>query len=100
MFMGFSSVGRAPALQAGGREFESLNLHWIRIRVILEEFVTSTLTTTHRKWEQNEVERQRFVRLDKNDKHYSYYNQDIQWSDDTFPNGNRRKGRGHHGTKL
>ena len=24
---GFSSVGRAPALQAGGREFESLNLH-------------------------------------------------------------------------
>ena len=24
---GFSSVGRAPALQAGGREFESRNLH-------------------------------------------------------------------------
>ena len=24
---GLSSVGRAPALQAGGREFESLSLH-------------------------------------------------------------------------
>ena len=26
-FWGLSSVGRAPALQAGGREFESLSLH-------------------------------------------------------------------------
>ena len=26
-FWGRSSVGRAPALQAGGREFESLRLH-------------------------------------------------------------------------
>ena len=26
---GCSSVGRAPALQAGGREFESLHLHWM-----------------------------------------------------------------------
>ena len=25
---GCSSVGRAPALQAGGQEFESLHLHW------------------------------------------------------------------------
>ena len=25
---GRSSVGRAPALQAGGQEFESLRLHW------------------------------------------------------------------------
>ena len=25
---GYSSVGRAPALQAGGREFESLYLHY------------------------------------------------------------------------
>ena len=24
---GYSSVGRAPALQAGGQEFESLHLH-------------------------------------------------------------------------
>ena len=24
---GFSSAGRAPALHAGGQEFESLNLH-------------------------------------------------------------------------
>ena len=28
---GRSSVGRAPALQAGGQEFESLRLHWIRL---------------------------------------------------------------------
>ena len=27
---GFSSVGRAPALQAGGQEFESLNLHHLK----------------------------------------------------------------------
>ena len=27
---GCSSVGRAPALQAGGQEFESLHLHWTR----------------------------------------------------------------------
>ena len=27
---GRSSVGRAPALQAGGQEFESLRLHFIR----------------------------------------------------------------------
>ena len=27
MIWGCSSVGRAPALQAGGREFESLRLH-------------------------------------------------------------------------
>ena len=26
---GCSSVGRAPALQAGGQEFESLRLHWM-----------------------------------------------------------------------
>jgi hypothetical protein len=25
---GFSSVGRAPALQAGCQRFESANLHW------------------------------------------------------------------------
>ena len=27
---GYSSVGRAPALQAGGQEFESLYLHWFK----------------------------------------------------------------------
>ena len=27
---GCSSVGRAPALQAGGQGFESLHLHWVR----------------------------------------------------------------------
>ena len=27
---GYSSVGRAPALQAGGREFESLYLHLVK----------------------------------------------------------------------
>ena len=30
---GHSSVGRAPALQAGGREFESLCLHGIEIEL-------------------------------------------------------------------
>ena len=30
---GCSSVGRAPALQAGGREFESLCLHGIEIKL-------------------------------------------------------------------
>ena len=31
MFSGWgcSSVGRAPALQAGGHEFESHHLHWL-----------------------------------------------------------------------
>ena len=29
LFWGCSSVGRAPALQAGGQEFESLHLHLI-----------------------------------------------------------------------
>ena len=29
----YSSVGRAPALQAGGREFESLCLHGIEIKL-------------------------------------------------------------------
>ncbi len=27
LIWGFSSAGRAPALQAGGQEFDSLNLH-------------------------------------------------------------------------
>lgn len=41
---GLSSVGRAPALQAGGREFESLSLHFRsrrllkQIRLHLENF--------------------------------------------------------------
>ena len=30
---GHSSVGRAPALQAGGREFESLCLHGIETKL-------------------------------------------------------------------
>ena len=30
---GYSSVGRAPALQAGGREFES---HYLHLRVLIE----------------------------------------------------------------
>ena len=30
---GHSSVGRAPALQAGGQEFESLCLHGIEIKL-------------------------------------------------------------------
>ena len=39
---GYSSVGRAPALQAGGQEFESPYLHWM-----IQEIVLSTLKTTH-----------------------------------------------------
>ena len=31
---GRSSVGRAPALQAGGQEFESLRLHWVMIHLV------------------------------------------------------------------
>ena len=36
---GRSSVGRAPALQAGGQEFESLRLH----RKILKDFATKII---------------------------------------------------------
>ena len=36
---GCSSVGRAPALQAGGQEFESLHLHSRAKRMHLEDFV-------------------------------------------------------------
>ena len=31
---GFSSAGRAPALHAGGQEFESPNLHHLKIRAV------------------------------------------------------------------
>ena len=38
---GRSSVGRAPALQAGGQEFESLHLHsWLYIAVRKQSFLT------------------------------------------------------------
>ena len=33
-FWGYSSVGRAPALQAGGQEFESPYLHWMIDQVV------------------------------------------------------------------
>ena len=33
---GYSSVGRAPALQAGGQEFESPYLHWIIGRMVVK----------------------------------------------------------------
>ena len=29
---GRSSAGRAPALQAGGQEFDSLRLHWTKVQ--------------------------------------------------------------------
>ena len=47
---GYSSVGRAPALQAGGHEFESRNLH---LKLIEFQMTNSlavricTLKTTH-----------------------------------------------------
>ncbi len=31
---GFSSAGRAPALHAGGQEFESPNLHHLKKRLV------------------------------------------------------------------
>ena len=38
MIWGYSSVGRAPALQAGGQEFESLYLHHeVRDNNLMEE---------------------------------------------------------------
>ena len=33
---GCSSVGRAPALQAGGQEFESLRLHWVEAKAEIQ----------------------------------------------------------------
>ena len=53
---GRSSVGRAPALQAGGQEFESLRLHlsqqdsYVRKHVKLE---SCTLKTTH--WKTSKI---------------------------------------------
>ena len=47
---GCSSVGRAPALQAGGQGFESLHLHWIRTeRDFREPYLTCTLKIAYRK---------------------------------------------------
>ena len=44
LLWGCSSVGRAPALQAGGQEFESLHLH-----VIMESIINHrTLKTAYR----------------------------------------------------
>ena len=43
---GCSSVGRAPALQAGGQEFESLRLHYQRTKIISAE--KCTLKTSYR----------------------------------------------------
>ena len=43
---GRSSVGRAPALQAGGQEFESLRLHYQRMKIISAE--KCTLKTSYR----------------------------------------------------
>ena len=46
---GCSSVGRAPALQAGGQEFESLHLHLVSERVFIKscERPIRTLKTTY-----------------------------------------------------
>ena len=50
---GYSSVGRAPALQAGGQEFESPYLHWTAAAEKRTGAVRRTLKTTHqnRNWE-------------------------------------------------
>ena len=45
---GLSSAGRAPALQAGGREFESLSLHQQIERILkkdLKGFILSAVRT-------------------------------------------------------
>ena len=57
--LGYSSAGRAPALQAGGQEFESLYLHWgglpcsriptkavLMPPLYLENCITTILTNT------------------------------------------------------
>ena len=46
---GCSSVGRAPALQAGGQEFESLHLHLVfrRIKTQIPKDQPRTLKTTY-----------------------------------------------------
>ena len=44
---GYSSVGRAPALQAGGREFESLYLHWFQKMGPKKEGLIAQLVRAH-----------------------------------------------------
>ena len=43
---GCSSVGRAPALQAGGQEFESLHLHWRQIRSRFHTYLENRILKT------------------------------------------------------
>ncbi len=43
---GYSSVGRAPALQAGGREFESLYLHSVKF-ILYQHRTLKTAYTKH-----------------------------------------------------
>ena len=45
---GCSSVGRAPALQAGGQEFESLHLH-LSSEYISDDKQVCTLKTAYQK---------------------------------------------------
>ncbi len=52
---GFSSVGRAPALQAGGREFESRNLHDRQRKSVC------TLKTEYKKKE-SKIEKEKFLK--------------------------------------
>ena len=60
---GLSSAGRAPALQAGGREFESLSLHCgvlCRGRTLKTEYQAKN--STKRKKERKETSRARHAR--------------------------------------
>ena len=44
---GYSSAGRAPALQAGGHEFESHYLHSLHIENLLMQWLSFTESKTY-----------------------------------------------------
>ena len=50
---GYSSVGRAPALQAGGQGFESLYLHWPGIILFLKGSFSKALKMKSEKGREN-----------------------------------------------
>ena len=64
---GRSSVGRAPALQAGGQEFESLRLHWIKNYFLIQKVSDSTETVVP--WKPN-TETNLILNIDKTSEAY------------------------------
>ena len=66
---GCSSVGRAPALQAGGQEFESLHLHsWLYIAVRKQSF----LTHVQARYENKTLRRLMKASFHKHSKHFVF----------------------------